>query len=73
MPHLVLSGLLDHVDFGDPSARVDTWIAAGVEVSAFYDSLLAKLMVHGSTRTDAISRMTHALGVTEVRCLLRLA
>lgn len=63
------TGLFAHVAFNDPSARVDTWIATGVEVSAFFDSLLAKIMVHGNTRADAISRMTHALHTTEVRML----
>jgi hypothetical protein len=33
---------------------------------AFYDSLLAKLMVHGSNRTDATSKLKEALQHTEV-------
>ena len=44
--------------------RVDTWVESGTEVTPFYDSLLGKLMVHGSSRDDAISRMVAALSGT---------
>lgn len=49
-------------------ARVDTYIAPGVEVSAYYDSLLAKLMVHSPIdRTDAIKRTNLALSQTHIK------
>ena len=37
--------------------RVDTWITAGTFVSTNYDSLLAKVMVHNTSRSGAISSM----------------
>lgn len=44
--------------------RVDTWVESGTEVTPFYDSLIGKLMVHGSSRGDAIERMVAALAGT---------
>ena len=41
--------------------RVDTHIYAGYTVPPFYDSLLAKVIVHGRTRQEALSRMNNAL------------
>ena len=41
--------------------RVDTHVEAGYVVPPFYDSLLAKLIVRGSDRADAITRMLVAL------------
>lgn len=41
--------------------RVDTHCFAGYVVPPFYDSLLAKVIVHGTTRDKAIKRMQHAL------------
>lgn len=41
--------------------RVDTWIVAGTEVTPNYDSLLAKVMVHGSSREEALARMAEAV------------
>ncbi len=46
---------------GGPGVRVDTHIYAGYTVPPFYDSLLAKLIVHGNTREEALARMRHAL------------
>jgi acetyl-CoA carboxylase biotin carboxylase subunit len=41
--------------------RVDTHVEAGYVVPPFYDSLLAKLIVRGATRDDAIAKMIAAL------------
>jgi len=46
---------------GGPGVRVDTHIYAGYTVPPYYDSLLAKVIVHGNTRTEALSRMRQAL------------
>jgi acetyl-CoA carboxylase biotin carboxylase subunit len=46
---------------GGPGVRVDTHVYAGYRVPPFYDSLLAKLIVHASTRAEAIARMRHSL------------
>ena len=44
-----------------PGIRVDTHVEAGYVVPPFYDSLLAKLIVKGTDRADAIERMIAAL------------
>jgi acetyl/propionyl-CoA carboxylase alpha subunit len=44
-----------------PGVRLESSIYAGWEVSLFYDSLLAKLVVWGETRAEAILRMRRAL------------
>ncbi len=46
---------------GGPGVRIDTHVYAGYRVPPFYDSLLAKLIVHASTREEAIARMRHSL------------
>jgi len=46
--------------------RVDTGISEGDEVSDRYDPMLAKLIVHGRTRDDALDRMRTALAATAV-------
>lgn len=47
-------------------ARCDGWISAGTEVTPYYDPLLAKIIVHGNDRADAISRMEQALDHSSV-------
>jgi acetyl-CoA carboxylase biotin carboxylase subunit len=44
-----------------PNVRVDTHCHAGYSVPVFYDSLLAKLVVYGTDRTEATDRMLRAL------------
>jgi acetyl-CoA carboxylase biotin carboxylase subunit len=46
---------------GGPGVRVDTHVYAGYRVPPYYDSLLAKVIVHGNDRTEALSRMGQAL------------
>ena len=46
---------------GGPGVRVDTHVYAGYEVPPYYDSLLAKVIVHGKDRTEALARMGQAL------------
>ncbi len=46
---------------GGPGVRVDTHIYAGYTVPPYYDSLIAKVIVHGRTRSEALSRMMNAL------------
>jgi acetyl-CoA carboxylase biotin carboxylase subunit len=46
---------------GGPGVRVDTHAYAGYTVPPFYDSLIAKLIVQGSTRQEALKRMQIAL------------
>ncbi len=46
---------------GGPWTRVDSHVYAGYEVPWVYDSLIAKIIVWGRNRKDAISRMEHGL------------
>ncbi|WP_313292748.1 acetyl-CoA carboxylase biotin carboxylase subunit [Rhizobium rhizoryzae] len=46
--------------------RVDTHIHAGYKVSPYYDSLIAKLIVHAPTRAEALDKMRQALAATRV-------
>ena len=46
---------------GGNGVRVDTAIYAGYTVPANYDSMIAKIIVHGQTRGEAISKMKRAL------------
>ena len=47
--------------------RVDTGVYEGGEISMYYDSMIAKLIVHGATREQAISRMRDALNGFVIR------
>lgn len=47
---------------GGQGIRVDTDIYPGCIVSPYYDSMLAKLIVHGKDRQEAIAKMISALG-----------
>ncbi|MDP1525384.1 MAG: acetyl-CoA carboxylase biotin carboxylase subunit [Rhodocyclaceae bacterium] len=60
------------VKFGPPAdeaghVRVDTGVYEGGEISMFYDSMIAKLIVHGPTRDSAIARMRDALNGFVIR------
>ena len=47
--------------------RVDTGVQDGGEIPMFYDSMIAKLIVHGKDRMDAISKMREALNGFVIR------
>lgn len=51
---------------GGPGVRVDSAISCGHTVPPHYDSLLAKLIVYGDNRAEAISRMAMALDEIEI-------
>jgi acetyl-CoA carboxylase biotin carboxylase subunit len=51
---------------GGPGVRMDTHIYAGYRVPPNYDSLLMKLIVHASTREEAIARMRRSLAETVI-------
>ena len=56
-------GKITDVHFpGGEGIRVDTAIYTGYEVPPYYDSMLAKLIVHASDRKEAIRKMRSALG-----------
>lgn len=47
---------------GGLGVRLDSALYAGYKVPSHYDNLVAKLIVHGRTRPEAIARMSRALG-----------
>ncbi|MDE2881801.1 MAG: acetyl-CoA carboxylase biotin carboxylase subunit [Acidobacteriota bacterium] len=51
---------------GGPGVRVDTAAHAGAVIPPYYDSLVAKLIVHGEDRAHAVARMRRALAEMEV-------
>jgi acetyl-CoA carboxylase biotin carboxylase subunit len=46
---------------GGPGVRLDSHVYAGYTVPPYYDSLLAKVIVHGNNREEALARMGQAL------------
>ena len=60
-------GLLQHVSFPERDwLRVDTWISTGTTVTPFFDPLVAKVIVSGESREQAIERLYEALSETRV-------
>ena len=59
------SGTLTAVEFS-AAARVETWIERGIEVSAYYDPMLAKIIVHAPERGEAITKLLAALENTSL-------
>ena len=59
------SGVLTKVSF-PTEPRVDTWIAEGAEVSAYYDPLLAKLIVTAVDRPSAVRALQAALDQSQL-------
>jgi propionyl-CoA carboxylase alpha chain len=51
----------------DGAVRVDTGVFEGGEISMYYDSMIAKLIVHGKDRQQAITRMRDALNAFVIR------
>jgi len=58
-------GVLTEVSFPH-NVRVDGWVSAGSEVSAFYDPMIAKIIVHGEDRLDALLKLRDALNATRI-------
>jgi acetyl-CoA carboxylase biotin carboxylase subunit len=51
---------------GGPGVRVETFVHAECAVSPYYDSMIAKIIVHGRDRQEAIARMRRTLEMTVV-------
>ncbi|WP_338616253.1 urea carboxylase [Achromobacter sp. E1] len=58
-------GVLTEVSFPD-GVRVDGWVETGTDVPAFYDPMLAKLIVHADTREAALDKLADALARTRL-------
>ena len=51
---------------GGPGVRVETFVHSDCAVSPYYDSMIAKIIVHGRDRHEAIARMRRTLEMTVV-------
>ena len=76
---LPATGRLSHLRF-PTDARIETGIRSGDEITPFYDPMIAKLVVRGDTRAEALGRLHAALlatqaagSVTNLDFLARLA
>jgi len=58
-------GLLSHVSFPQ-DVRVETWVESGTQVTPYYDPMIAKVIVNGADRAEAVSRMQAALASTKI-------
>jgi urea carboxylase len=54
------AGLLSAVEW-PKDARVETWVEAGSEITPYYDPMLAKIIVRGESRADALRRLRSGL------------
>ena len=65
--HVTFSRNADGVALQDAApVRLDAGVRAGDAISPFYDSMIAKLIVHGATREEALARMDAALAQTHI-------
>ena len=62
---LPATGRIAHLAFPD-GARVDTGVRSGDAITPFYDPMIAKLVVHGADRAQALGALSRALAGTEV-------
>jgi 3-methylcrotonyl-CoA carboxylase alpha subunit len=61
-------GRLEQVEFpsGMPGVRIDSGVVAGLEVTPYYDPMLAKIAAHGVDREQALQRLSAALAACKV-------
>ncbi|WP_029966007.1 acetyl/propionyl/methylcrotonyl-CoA carboxylase subunit alpha [Paraburkholderia graminis] len=61
---------IDAAGLGEPGrkapVRIDSGVREGDTITPFYDPMIAKLIVHGATREEALARMSRALHACEV-------
>jgi 3-methylcrotonyl-CoA carboxylase alpha subunit len=62
---LPATGTLSHLRFPE-GARAETGVRPGDAISPWYDPMIAKLVVHGPTRSAALGALDRALAETEV-------
>ncbi|MFA5479100.1 MAG: acetyl-CoA carboxylase biotin carboxylase subunit [Candidatus Muiribacteriota bacterium] len=61
------AGKIEELIFpGGPNVRIDSFIYNGFTIPQYYDSMIAKLIVWGKDRNEAIARMKRALGEFKV-------
>jgi len=59
------SGVLSNVNFAK-GIRCDTFVETGLDVSAFYDPMIAKLIVKADNREDALEKMAKVIDETQI-------
>jgi 3-methylcrotonyl-CoA carboxylase alpha subunit len=61
---------IDAAGLGEPGrkapVRIDSGVREGDTITPFYDPMIAKLIVHGATREEALARLSRALHACEV-------
>ncbi len=62
---LPATGVIDHLVFPE-TARIDSGVEAGSEISPWYDPMIAKVTVHGPDRATALRALSSALDATQV-------
>lgn len=62
------AGLLSKVEFPQTTKnlRIDSWVESGIEVPAYFDPMLSKIIVHGENREDALQKLSNALDETQL-------
>ncbi len=55
------TGELAYVRFPDSGVRIETGVASGSTVTPYYDSMLAKLIAHASSRDEALDKLDKAI------------
>jgi 3-methylcrotonyl-CoA carboxylase alpha subunit len=65
---LPATGRVVHLVFPEQNAstRIDTGVEQGAEISPWYDPMIAKLIVHGKDRVEALARLRAALSEVEI-------
>jgi 3-methylcrotonyl-CoA carboxylase alpha subunit len=62
--------VIDAAGLGEPGrkapVRIDSGVREGDTITPFYDPMIAKLIVHGATRAEALARLGRALHACEV-------
>ncbi len=55
-----------HTAFARSDVRIDDGVRQGDAISPYYDSMVAKLIVHGTTREEALAKLDKALAQTHI-------
>ena len=63
------AGVLSYVEFPSTqeNTRIDHWIESGIEVSSFFDPMLAKIIVWSDTRESALLLLQEKIAATKVQ------
>ena len=59
------TGKIDELVFAE-GTRVESWLRKNIEISPLYDPMLAKMIVHGRDRKDALEKLERALSETKI-------